>query len=76
MPTRPSPLLPREFINGSDAFCTSMASGMLSAMLEKLRGAAGSDGQQCQILQQVSNIEVRGGGGRGAPRAVSRRDGS
>ncbi|KAM6231326.1 signal transducer and activator of transcription 6 isoform 2-T2 [Spheniscus humboldti] len=48
---------PWEFINGSDAFCTSMASGMLSAMLEKLRSAAGSDGQQCQILQQVSSIE-------------------
>ncbi|XP_027301234.3 signal transducer and activator of transcription 6 isoform X2 [Anas platyrhynchos] len=48
---------PWEFINGSDAFCTSVASGMLSAMLEKLRSAASSDGQQCQILQQVSNIE-------------------
>ncbi|XP_074990101.1 signal transducer and activator of transcription 6 isoform X1 [Calonectris borealis] len=48
---------PWEFINGSDAFCTSVASGMLSAMLEKLRSAAGSDGQQCQILQQVSGIE-------------------
>lgn len=48
---------PWEFINGSDAFCSSMASRMLSAMLEKLRSAAGSDGQQCQILQQVSNIE-------------------
>uniref|UniRef100_A0A8C9U431 Signal transducer and activator of transcription n=1 Tax=Serinus canaria TaxID=9135 RepID=A0A8C9U431_SERCA len=48
---------PWEFINGSDAFCTSMASRMLSDMLEKLRSAAGSDGQQCQILQQVSNIE-------------------
>uniref|UniRef100_A0A8C5X923 Signal transducer and activator of transcription n=1 Tax=Malurus cyaneus samueli TaxID=2593467 RepID=A0A8C5X923_9PASS len=48
---------PWEFINGSDAFCTSMASGMLSAMLEKLRSAAGSDGQQCQILQQVNSIE-------------------
>ncbi|XP_042652740.1 signal transducer and activator of transcription 6 isoform X2 [Tyto alba] len=48
---------PWEFINGSDAFCTSMASGMLSAMLEKLRSAASSDGQQCQILQQVSGIE-------------------
>ncbi|KAM7079936.1 signal transducer and activator of transcription 6 isoform 2-T3 [Ciconia maguari] len=48
---------PWEFINGSDAFCTSMASGMLSAMLEKLRSAASSDGQQCQILQQVSSIE-------------------
>ncbi|KAM6100885.1 signal transducer and activator of transcription 6 [Pterocles gutturalis] len=48
---------PWEFITGSDAFCTSVASGMLSAMLEKLRGAAGSNGQQCQILQQVSGIE-------------------
>ncbi|XP_032939213.1 signal transducer and activator of transcription 6 [Catharus ustulatus] len=48
---------PWEFINGSDAFCSSMASGMLSAMLDKLRSAASSDGQQCQILQQVSNIE-------------------
>lgn len=65
VPTRPSPLLPREFINGSDAFCTSVASGMLSAMLEKLRSAASSDGQQCQILQQVSNIEVCGGPGAG-----------
>lgn len=55
LPTFP---LSREFINGSDTFCSSMASGMLSAMLEKLRSAAGSDGQQCQILQQVSNIEV------------------
>uniref|UniRef100_A0A8C8ARK6 Signal transducer and activator of transcription n=2 Tax=Strigidae TaxID=30459 RepID=A0A8C8ARK6_9STRI len=48
---------PWEFINGSDTFCTSVAGAMLSAMLEKLRGAAGSDGQQCQILQQVSGIE-------------------
>ncbi|XP_009892691.1 PREDICTED: signal transducer and activator of transcription 6 [Charadrius vociferus] len=48
---------PWEFINGSDAFCTSVASGMLSAMLEKLRGAASGDGQQCQILQQISGIE-------------------
>ncbi|XP_058678068.1 signal transducer and activator of transcription 6 [Ammospiza caudacuta] len=48
---------PWEFINGSDAFCTSMASRMLSDMLDKLRSAAGSDGQQCQILQQISNIE-------------------
>ncbi|XP_062488630.1 signal transducer and activator of transcription 6 isoform X2 [Pezoporus occidentalis] len=48
---------PWEFINGSDAFCTSVASGMLSAMLEKLRSAASSDGQQCQILQQVNGIE-------------------
>ncbi|XP_029892603.1 signal transducer and activator of transcription 6 isoform X2 [Aquila chrysaetos chrysaetos] len=48
---------PWEFINGSDTFCTSMAGGMLSAMLEKLRSAAGSDGQQCQILQQVNSIE-------------------
>uniref|UniRef100_A0A8D2M9K9 Signal transducer and activator of transcription n=1 Tax=Zonotrichia albicollis TaxID=44394 RepID=A0A8D2M9K9_ZONAL len=48
---------PWEFINGSDAFCTSMASRMLSEMLDKLRSAAGSDGQQCQILQQVSNLE-------------------
>ncbi|XP_075301938.1 signal transducer and activator of transcription 6 isoform X1 [Opisthocomus hoazin] len=48
---------PWEFINGSDAFCTSVAGGMLSAMLEKLRSAAGSEGQQCQILQQVSSIE-------------------
>ncbi|XP_069735755.1 signal transducer and activator of transcription 6 [Phaenicophaeus curvirostris] len=48
---------PWEFINGSDAFCTSMASGMLSAMLEKLRGLAGSEGQPCQILQQVNGIE-------------------
>ncbi|XP_068853757.1 signal transducer and activator of transcription 6 [Aphelocoma coerulescens] len=48
---------PWEFINGSDTFCTSMASGMLSDMLEKLRSAASSDGQQCQILQQVSSIE-------------------
>ncbi|KAM6189050.1 signal transducer and activator of transcription 6 isoform 1-T3 [Sarcoramphus papa] len=48
---------PWEFINGSDAFCTSVAGRMLSTMLEKLRGAAGSDGQQCQILQQVSSIE-------------------
>ncbi|XP_071656172.1 signal transducer and activator of transcription 6 isoform X3 [Patagioenas fasciata] len=49
---------PWEFINGSDAFCTSVASGMLAAMLEKLRGAAGSDGQQCQILQQISSVEL------------------
>uniref|UniRef100_A0A8C3D8D7 Signal transducer and activator of transcription n=1 Tax=Corvus moneduloides TaxID=1196302 RepID=A0A8C3D8D7_CORMO len=48
---------PWEFINGSDTFCTSMASRMLSDMLEKLRSAASSDGQQCQILQQVSGIE-------------------
>ncbi|KAM9214514.1 signal transducer and activator of transcription 6 [Leptosomus discolor] len=48
---------PWEFVNGSDAFCTSVASGMLSAMLEKLRSTASSDGQQCQILQQVSSIE-------------------
>lgn len=58
-------LLSREFINGSDAFCTSVASGMLAAMLEKLRGAAGSDGQQCQILQQISGVEVRRGRERG-----------
>lgn len=57
--------LSREFINGSDAFCTSMAGGMLSAMLEKLRSAASSDGQQCQILQQVNSIEVRRGRARG-----------
>ncbi|KAM8990465.1 signal transducer and activator of transcription 6 isoform 3-T3 [Ara ararauna] len=48
---------PWEFVNGSDAFCTSVASGMLSAMLEKLRSAASSNGQQCQILQQVNGIE-------------------
>ncbi|XP_023799074.1 signal transducer and activator of transcription 6 [Cyanistes caeruleus] len=48
---------PWEFINGSDAFCSSMASRLLSAMLEKLRSAASSDGQQSQILQQVSSIE-------------------
>ncbi|XP_068266096.1 LOW QUALITY PROTEIN: signal transducer and activator of transcription 6 [Nyctibius grandis] len=48
---------PWEFINGSDAFCASVAGGMLSAMLEKLRGAAGTNGQPCQILQQVSSIE-------------------
>ncbi|XP_066193540.1 signal transducer and activator of transcription 6 [Sylvia atricapilla] len=48
---------PWEFINGSDAFCSSVANGMLSAMLEKLRSAAGSEGQQCQILQQVNSIE-------------------
>ncbi|XP_025903059.1 signal transducer and activator of transcription 6, partial [Nothoprocta perdicaria] len=48
---------PWEFLHGSDAFCTSVASGMLSAMLEKLRSAAGSDGQQCHLLQQVSSLE-------------------
>ncbi|XP_053907252.1 signal transducer and activator of transcription 6 isoform X2 [Cuculus canorus] len=48
---------PWEFINGSDAFCTDMASGMLSAMLEKLRSAAGGDGQPCHVLQQVNDIE-------------------
>ncbi|XP_025934052.1 signal transducer and activator of transcription 6, partial [Apteryx rowi] len=48
---------PWEFLHGSDAFCTSVAGGMLSAMLEKLRSAASSDGQQCQILQQVSSLE-------------------
>lgn len=58
MPFLPTFPLSREFINGSDAFCISMASRMLSDMLDKLRSAAGSDGQQCQILQQVSNIEV------------------
>ena len=62
--TQPFPIS-REFINGSDAFCTSVAGGMLSAMLEKLRSAAGSEGQQCQILQQVSSIEVRWGWVRG-----------
>uniref|UniRef100_A0A8B9Q875 Signal transducer and activator of transcription n=1 Tax=Apteryx owenii TaxID=8824 RepID=A0A8B9Q875_APTOW len=50
---------PWEFLHGSDAFCTSVAGGMLSAMLEKLRSAASSDGQQCQILQQVSSLEDR-----------------
>lgn len=34
-------------------------------MLEKLRSAASSDGQQCQILQQVNSIEVRRGRARG-----------
>lgn len=58
MPILPTFPLSREFINGSDAFCSSMANGMLSAMLEKLRSAANSDGQQCQILQQVNSIEV------------------
>lgn len=58
MPILPTFPFSREFINGSDAFCISMASRMLSDMLDKLRSAAGSDGQQCQILQQVSNIEV------------------
>lgn len=58
MPILPTFPLSREFINGSDAFCTSVADRMLSAMLEKLRSAAGTDGQQCQILQQVSTIEV------------------
>ncbi|XP_037226806.1 signal transducer and activator of transcription 6 isoform X1 [Falco rusticolus] len=48
---------PWEFLNGSDAFCTSVAGGMLSAMLEKLRSTASSDRQQCQILQQVSGVE-------------------
>ncbi|KAM6038606.1 signal transducer and activator of transcription 6 isoform 2-T2 [Theristicus caerulescens] len=48
---------PWEFINGSDAFCTNVAGGILSAMLEKLRSAASSNEQQCQILQQVSSIE-------------------
>lgn len=66
MPILPTFPLSREFINGSDAFCTSKASGMLSAMLEKLRSAAGSDGQQCQILQQVSSIEVHGDAGAGS----------
>lgn len=63
----PHPALPlcREFINGSDAFCAGVAGRLLAAMLEKLRGAAGSDGQQCQILQQVSGIEVRGARARG-----------
>ncbi|XP_054033350.1 signal transducer and activator of transcription 6 isoform X2 [Dryobates pubescens] len=48
---------PWEFISGSDAFCTSVARGLLSAMLEKLHSAASSEGQQGQILQQVSSIE-------------------
>ncbi|XP_062453501.1 signal transducer and activator of transcription 6 isoform X1 [Rhea pennata] len=48
---------PWEFLHGSDAFCTSMATGMLSAMLEKLRSATSSDGHPCQILQQVSSLE-------------------
>ncbi|XP_064495030.1 signal transducer and activator of transcription 6 isoform X2 [Pseudopipra pipra] len=48
---------PWEFINGSDAFCTGVASRLFSAMLEKLRGAAGAEGQQCQVLQQVNGLE-------------------
>ncbi|XP_054253122.1 signal transducer and activator of transcription 6 [Indicator indicator] len=48
---------PWEFISGSDAFCTSMARGLLSAMVEKLHSIASSEGQQGQILQQVSSIE-------------------
>ncbi|XP_029815271.1 signal transducer and transcription activator 6-like [Manacus vitellinus] len=51
---------PWEFISGSDAFCTSVASRLFSAMLEKLRGAAGAEGQQCQVLQQVNGLEVCG----------------
>ncbi|XP_063997591.1 signal transducer and activator of transcription 6 isoform X2 [Pogoniulus pusillus] len=47
---------PWEFISGSDTFCSSVAQGLLSAMLEKLRSAS-SEGQQGQILQQVSSIE-------------------
>ncbi|XP_027767169.1 signal transducer and transcription activator 6-like, partial [Empidonax traillii] len=51
---------PWEFLNGSDAFCTSMASRLFSALLEKLRSAAGPEGQQCQVLQQVNSLEVCG----------------
>ena len=55
----PAPLPHREFIHGPDAFCSSVAQGLLSAMLERLR-SAGGDGQQCHILQQISSVEVRG----------------
>uniref|UniRef100_A0A8C8RL57 Signal transducer and activator of transcription n=1 Tax=Pelusios castaneus TaxID=367368 RepID=A0A8C8RL57_9SAUR len=48
---------PWEFITGADSFCTSAASALLSAMVEKLRSEAGSNGQPVQILQQVSNME-------------------
>ncbi|XP_021238910.1 signal transducer and transcription activator 6-like isoform X2 [Numida meleagris] len=48
---------PWEFIHGPDAFCSSVAQGLLSAMLERLR-SAGGDGQQCHILQQISSIEI------------------
>eukprot|EP00076_Gallus_gallus_P035920 XP_025001458.1 signal transducer and activator of transcription 6-like isoform X3 [Gallus gallus] len=47
---------PWEFIHGPDAFCSSVAQGLLSAMLERLR-SAGGDGQQCHILQQISSVE-------------------
>uniref|UniRef100_H9H134 SH2 domain-containing protein n=1 Tax=Meleagris gallopavo TaxID=9103 RepID=H9H134_MELGA len=47
---------PWEFIHGPDTFCTSVAQGLLSVMLERLR-SAGGDGQQCHILQQISSIE-------------------
>ena len=62
----PAPLPHREFIHGPDAFCSSVAQGLLSAMLERLR-SAGGDGQQCHILQQISSVEVRGSPVRPSP---------
>ncbi|XP_053868534.1 signal transducer and activator of transcription 6 isoform X2 [Malaclemys terrapin pileata] len=48
---------PWEFITGADSFCTSAAGALLSAMVEKLRSLAGGNGQQCQVLQHISNLE-------------------
>uniref|UniRef100_A0A6I8NC72 Signal transducer and activator of transcription n=1 Tax=Ornithorhynchus anatinus TaxID=9258 RepID=A0A6I8NC72_ORNAN len=48
---------PWEFLGGSDAFCCSMASALLSAMVQRLQAAAGDQAEARQILQHVSHLE-------------------
>ncbi|CAM4658497.1 unnamed protein product [Lepidochelys olivacea] len=48
---------PWEFITGTDSFCISAAGALLSTMVEKVRGLAGGNEQQRQVLQHVSNLE-------------------
>ncbi|XP_028929475.1 signal transducer and activator of transcription 6 [Ornithorhynchus anatinus] len=49
---------PWEFLGGSDAFCCSMASALLSAMVQRLQAAAGDQAEARQILQHVSHLET------------------
>ncbi|XP_075757931.1 signal transducer and activator of transcription 6 isoform X2 [Pelodiscus sinensis] len=48
---------PWEFLTGTDAFCTSAANALLSAMVEKLRSLTGGNRQPCQVLQHINNLE-------------------
>lgn len=48
---------PWEFLVGSDAFCLSMASTLLSATVQKLQKLAGQQGEGSAILQPISTLE-------------------